>query len=133
MIDIEYLKKGLSFAKSNAYNGFTSDDLLSHLEGKDCDDEKFNKFVYHMDESWSAGLYRRKSSSSSSSGWGLTGSSSGYSLIAVDLVLTPAGDSLLSELNTPKGLQKLAALIKKGSGIAGVEAFKYALQQMFSG
>lgn len=130
MIDAEYLKEILVYAKKGSYAGFSNLSLKNTLCADDSAEGDFDKFKYHMDEIWSAGLFRRHSSTSKSSGWGIIGAQGGYTLIECQLVLTPAGDILLSELNSSEGFTKFLGVLKKSAAIAGEEAFKFAINKL---
>jgi hypothetical protein len=130
MIDAEYLKEILVFAKKGSYAGFSSSSLRKTLCSDDSAEGDFDKFKYHMDEIWSAGLFRRHSSTSKSSGWGIIETRSGYTIFECQLVLTPAGDILLSELNSSEGFTRFLGVLKKGAAIAGEEALKFAINKL---
>lgn len=131
MLDTAYLKQLLEIVGNASYMGVENGHLMEKLAPEKDQPvestEEGQKFKYHMDEAWAAGLIRDRDDSSIEH-WGLKiGASGDWFYVARSLVLTPLGGELLEELSKPKGLERLKQGIRNAGAAAGSEALRFGV------
>lgn len=137
MLDTAYLKQLLELVGSKAYLGIDNAELMGHLapdEGQPIEfTEAGQKFKYHMDEAWKAGLIRDRDDVTAMD-WGLmVGASGHWAYRGKQLVLSPVGGELLEELGKPKGLERLKQAVRSGGAVAGTEALRVGVAALLKG
>ncbi|MBL1267663.1 MAG: hypothetical protein COA87_007925 [Halomonas sp.] len=109
------------------YKQFVGDDVQAASENE------YLKFVYHMDEIYDAGLIKNRDLKPEYR-WGQSRElGGGRSYANVHLILTPVGAEVLKELNKPKGLERLIQAVRSAGAVAGQEALKYGISELFKG
>jgi hypothetical protein len=135
MLDAAYFKELLDTLGNASYMGVKTSDLMERFatdgEGKRAEfSETAQKFKYHMDEAWNAGLIRDRDNSTAEN-WGLkVGATGNWVYQNRPLVLTPLGGELLKELNKPKGLERLKQALRNAGSAAGTEALKFGIDEI---
>lgn len=134
MLDTAYLKQLLEAIGSKAYLGMDNGKLMEYLapdEGQPIEfTEGGQKFKYHMDEAWKAGLIRDRDDVSAKD-WGLiVGASGHWAYRGKQLVLSPVGGELLEELNKPKGLERMKQAVRSVGAAAGTEALRVGVADL---
>lgn len=130
MLDADYLKTLLKHFESASYSGVANTDVGQLMLDKDKNEtDEENKFIYHMDEVWSAGFIRWKDNLAVKR-WGLIQSGDGQTTYTVQpLVLTPAGQAFIDELSKSKGMERFKAAMRTTGLAAGAEALKAIVAQ----
>lgn len=134
MLKPELVKDILDTIGEGEYVGVQVDWLFDKFVGDpdEAGENETQKFVYHMDELFNAGLFKARNLDPRH-GWGLSqGIGGSYSITNVNLVLTPIGGETLEELKKPKGLQKFMDAIRGAGAVAGSEAVRYGIGSLFS-
>lgn len=133
MLDAAYLRDLLEALGNASYTGVKNHELQERFAPEGNEDEvvEFSeagqKFKYHMDEAWNAGLIRDRDNSTADY-WGLkVGAGGDWFFVSRPLVLTPLGGELLEELNKPKGLERLKQAMRNAGAAAGTEALKFGI------
>lgn len=130
MLETDFIKEALEVIGNSKYRGIESSELLEALLGSDFDDDDFLKAKYHLDEMWDAGLFKGRDGPGKN-GWGYQGEVPRVLLLPIPLVLTPIGAELLEELNKPKGLERFKNAIRSAGSVAGSEAVRFAVGELF--
>lgn len=132
MLDAAYLRELLETLGNASYMGIKTSELMERFAPNGEDkrvefSEAGQKFKYHMDEAWNAGLIRDRDDSRADY-WGLKVGAAGHWVFqSRPLVLTPLGGELLDELNQPKGLERLKQAMRHAGSAAGTEALKLGI------
>lgn len=132
MIDTKMVKDLLQAIGEGQYVGTPNTKLTDAFVGdfEEADENAREKFIYHMDELFSADLYRSKDLGDEY-GWGaISGIDGCISIAETNLVLTPVGGEVLEELMKPKGLERMKSAIRSVGAMAGSEAVKYAVGEL---
>ena len=138
MPDPKMMKDLLQCIGEGSYVGTPNTELLEKFLGDfdSADENTIEKFMYHMDELFSAGLFRAKHLAVEH-GWGAgSGIDGDVSIAETNLVLSPVGSEVLEELSKPKGLESFKSAIRNvgvTSAVAGTEAVKYAIGELLKG
>lgn len=135
MLDAEYFTRLLQAVGDASYMGVSNTELFDRFVEKPEDGIEEattlsgQKFKYHMDEAWMAGLIRPRDGSALEPDWGLKMYAGGrhWGLMSKQLVLTPIGAETLAELKKPKGLEKFKGALRGVGAEAGKEAVKAAV------
>jgi len=118
------------------YVGTPLRELYTRFVGEDvqaAEENDYFKFVYHMDELYNAGLFKTRNLNPRHR-WGQSEALGGVrSYSNVPLLLTPLGSEVLKELNKPKGLDRLIQGIRSAGSVAGQEALRHGLSELFKG
>lgn len=126
MLDTSFMKQLLQAIGDTQYEGIRTGDLINATFPSGTQDNDFLRFKYHMDEMWQAGLIKGRDGPGSN-GWGYSGRGPNFTLISIPLVLTPIGSELLTELNKPKGLERLKQAMRSAGALAGTEALRHGV------
>lgn len=135
MIDATLVKNILRSIGEGQYIGTPTTKLINELVGdlEEADANTIEKFIYHMDELFEAGLFRAKNLGHEH-GWGANVYVDGdVDFEKTMLVLSPIGGEILEELSKPKGLERLKSSIRNVGAVAGTEAVKYAIGELLKG
>lgn len=131
MLDEQLVKDLLESIGEGQYIGTSAVELMEQHKG-DGSENDTEKFIYHMDELFDAGLYKVKSLKAEYR-WGMTrGLGNAIDLTDVRLVLTPLGGEVLEELRKPKGLERLKNSIRTVGAMAGSEAVRHAVANLLT-
>lgn len=128
MIDPQYLNSILEELELGRYSGVKNTSILKKIAPNE---EDRDKFIYHMDEIWNAGLARTKNPMRVSR-WGFEQHFGGSSINTLDLVLTPLGAEVRAELSKSKGFERFKLLIRTAGTAAGAQAFKVAIDNLLT-
>ncbi|WP_438768080.1 hypothetical protein [Kushneria sp. TE3] len=129
MIDSQMVKDILGAIGEGEYVGVTLPPLIERFLGdfNQAAPNDIEKFTYHMDELFEAGLFKAKDLRPEL-GWGLSrGLGNQYEMLDTTLVLTPIGGETLEELRKSKGMEKLKQAMRSAGALAGTEALKYGI------
>ncbi|HCR99165.1 MULTISPECIES: DUF2513 domain-containing protein [Halomonas] len=134
MLKPELVREILQKIGDGEYVGTPLGDLHKQILNNDisgADENEYQKFVYHMDELYDAGLFKTRNLGAQNR-WGQSKSvSNTRSYTNVPLLLTPLGAEVLKELNKPKGLERLIQGIRSAGSVTGQEALKYGVKELF--
>lgn len=134
MLQPSLVKQILKAIGDGEYVGARLPRLYKQFVGEDAqaaDENDYLKFIYHMDEIYDAGLIKTRDLKPQYR-WGKSAElGGGRSYLDVHLILTPVGAEVLKELSKPKGLDRFIQAIRSSGAVAGQEALKYGIGELF--